>query len=331
MNMSSPHYGLRALALLIIGCTITARAFSASANGEVVLSPGSVTASGIVVTALAPAQYSPQVQGVATVLDPQPLLVLAAQLQSTHATAVAAAAQAHATAAEAKRLRTLYRDADNAALRDVQTAEANAAAAYAQKVTADTAADAALAGARAQWGAALTALAQRGPQALRGYAESRAALLSVALPSEVTSPARVIHVQSNDKASATATLIGPSPRADAIVQGPTFFYRAEGAGLRSGQRLTVAVTVGTTVRRGIIVPVAAVLWYAGQPWAYLETAAGHYQRHPLAENARTPSGWFQSAGFRAGERVVVRGGELLLSQEQQPPPGAQPAGDGDSD
>jgi hypothetical protein len=39
-----------------------------------------------------------------------------------------------------------------------------------------------------------------------------------------------------------------------------------------------------------------------------------------------------SEGLRRGQRVVVRGAELLLSQELKPPPGARPAmGDDDDD
>ena len=98
-----------------------------------------------------------------------------------------------------------------------------------------------------------------------------------------------------------------------------------------GQRLSASVPLGGAAQTGVTVPAAAVIWYAGQPWAYVETAAGHYQRRPLSVDARNASGWFEANGFHAGERVVVRGGELLISQELLPPPGVKPAGDGDGD
>jgi hypothetical protein len=91
------------------------------------------------------------------------------------------------------------------------------------------------------------------------------------------------------------------------------------------------VSLGSATQTGVTVPAAAVIWYAGQPWAYVETAVGHYQRRPLSVDARNASGWFEANGFRAGERVVVRGGELLLSQELLPPPGVKPAGGDDDD
>lgn len=330
MSMLSEWRGTGAAMLFALMLAIAAPARCATTEGTVTLTPAGEAASGISVAALVESHYAPQVQGIAAVLDPQPLLALAAQLQGARAAFDAAATQAHATAAEAQRLRGLYRHGENAALRDVQAAESAASAAQAKQVAATADYAAARSGTRAQWGATLTSLAERGPQALNDYAEGRVALLAVALPAGTPAPAtNTIRIQLNGGDTLPATLLGPSPRADAVVQGPTYFYRAAGAELRIGQRLTAAVPVGAAARSGVTVPEAAVLWYAGQPWAYVETSAGHFQRRPLAQDAYTTTGLFQSSGFHAGERVVVRGGELLLSQELLPPPGAKPAGDSD--
>ncbi|MDE3071809.1 MAG: hypothetical protein KGJ63_03630 [Pseudomonadota bacterium] len=304
----------------------------AAMTGTVTLTPASVHASGIAVVPLTPATQTAQVQGVATVLDPQPLLALAARLQRTHAAALAAEAAAEAADAQAKRSQALYRQDENTSLRDLQAAEAAAAAARAQRMTARADETAARSGARSQWGPVLARLAARGPQALRDYADGHAGLLEVVLPNGTRAPTGdSIRIGSPDGQPSTATLLGASPRADAIVQGPTFFYRTTAAGLRSGQRLSATVPLDSAVRRGVDVPAAAVIWYAGQPWAYVETAAGQFQRRPL-DQVRDAQGWFQARGFHAGEKVVVRGGELLLSQEMQPPPGAaQPAWDDDDD
>ncbi|MDE2147390.1 MAG: hypothetical protein KGJ24_11935, partial [Burkholderiales bacterium] len=177
------------------------------------------------------------------------------------------------------------------------------------------------------------ALAARGPQALDAYAQGRSALLSVVLPPGQAAPqGDAISLATPGGAPAAARLIGASPRADAVVQGATYLYRSDAAGLRIGERLDAQVPLGGSAQGGVTVPAAAVLWYAGQPWAYVETAPGRYLRRPLVLPVRDAGGWFVSAGFRPGQRVVVRGGELLLSQELLPPPSAQPpAGDGDGD
>lgn len=331
MSMNFKWRDARIAVLYLLPLVIAAPALGATAVTTVTLSSASVTASGVKAAPLVASRYAPQVQGIATVLDPQPLLALSAQLQGKRAALDAAVAQSHADTTEAQRLRELYRHGGNAALHDVQVAEAAASAAHAKQIAAAADYAAARSGARARWGTTLTALAARGVQALDDYADGRATLLAVVLPVGSKSPVvSTIRVQANGGETVPASLLGPSPRADAVVQGPTYFYRTVGVGLRIGQRLTATVPQGAPARRGVIVPDAAVIWYAGQPWVYVETTAGHFQRRPLAQTARTATGWFQASGFHAGERVVVRGGELLLSQELLPPAGTQPAG-GDDD
>ncbi|MHB1273142.1 MAG: efflux RND transporter periplasmic adaptor subunit [Rhodanobacter sp.] len=304
----------------------------AAMTGTVVLTPASVNASGIAVVPLTTATQTAQAQGIATVLDPQPLLALAANLQAMHARVLAADAAAKAAGAQAKRSQALYRQGENTSLRDMQAAQATATAAQAQRMMARAEQAAAHSGARSQWGPVLARLTARGPQALHDYADGHASLLEVVLPNGTRAPTgNSIQVWSTDGQRSTATLLSASPRADAVVQGPTFFYRTTAAGLRSGQRLSATVPLDSAVRQGVNVPTAAVIWYAGQPWVYVETAAGQFQRRPL-DQVRDAQGWFQARGFHAGEKVVVRGGELLLSQEMQPPPGAaKPTGDGDDD
>lgn len=320
--------GLCACALAVL--TSPVRATSAT-EGVVILTPASVSASGIATAPLRASQQASQLQATATVLDIQPLLALAAQLQSSQANVMAATTVAKAAAAEAKRSHTLYQQNENTSLREVQAADATAAQAQAQQITTGAQAAAARSSAQVQWGKSLAALAARGPQALNEFAEGRAALLAVVLPSGSAAPITdTVRLSIPSDAPVLAHLIGPSPHADAVVQGPTFFYRAEGNSLRVGQRITAAVPLSTTPLAGIAVPDTAVLWYAGQPWVYIETAAGHYVRRPLSQDTRDATGWFQTSGFHAGERVVVRGGELLLSQELKPPANAAPVvGDGD--
>ncbi|TAM92882.1 MAG: hypothetical protein EPN40_13945 [Rhodanobacteraceae bacterium] len=316
-------------ACMLVALTVPLHAATAI-EGTVILTPASVVASGIATAPLRASQLASQLQATATVLDTQPLLALAAQLQSTQANATAAATAAKAAMAEAKRSHALYQQDENTSLREVQAADATAAQAQAQQIAAGAQAAAARSSALLQWGKSLAVLAEQGPHALDEFADGRAALLAVVLPSGSAAPITdTIRLSIPPDASVSARLIGPSPRADAVVQGPTFFYRAEGNSLRVGQRLTVAVPLSTTPLAGVTVPDTAVLWYAGQPWAYIETAVGHYARRSLAQGERDATGWFQTSGFHAGEHVVVRGGELLLSQELKPPPSAAPVGDGD--
>ncbi len=336
--MRSPTERFRAALIGFSAFTLAAlsaplRAATATAiEGTVILTTASVVASGVTTAPLRASQMASQLQATATVLDTQTLLALAVRLQSTQANAAAAAFAAKAATAEAKRSHTLYQQDENSSLREVQAADATAAQMQAQQIAADALAAETRSRAQLQWGQSLASLAARGPKALNEFADGRAALLAVVLPFGSTMPVTdTIRLSTGSGSSVPARLIGPSPHADAIVQGPTFLYRAESNGLRVGQRLTAAVPLSATSRAGVTVPDTAVLWYAGQPWAYIETTTGNFVRRPLVQGERDATGWFQTSGFHAGENVVVRGGELLLSQELKPPPGAAPSGDDDDD
>ncbi|TAN02465.1 MAG: hypothetical protein EPN36_16930 [Rhodanobacteraceae bacterium] len=325
-----PIRALAVLGVLLVGIVTIAPACADSTNDVVTLSAEKISASGIEVETLPKARYTPQSEGIVTVLDPQPLVALSAQLAAARASAAAAAKSVKASEAEARRANDLYRHGGNAALREVQSADAAAATARAQQVAAASAYAAKSVDARSRWGAVLTALAERGPQALANYAEGRVALLELAMPlgSANTAP-HEIQVRLPNGPSLSAQLLGPSPHAGAVLPGPTFFYRSDDGHLRTGWRLSASVPTNASVQSGVVVPASAVIWYAGQSWVYAESSPGHFRRRPVAVDARDGAGWFQAQGFRVGERVVTHGGELLLSQELLPPPGTQPASSDD--
>ncbi|MBU6297091.1 MAG: hypothetical protein KJS68_02505 [Alphaproteobacteria bacterium] len=312
----------------MIGGLATQQAFAAS----VILSSQQVKSSGIATVPLRATTYRAQVEGIATVVDPQALTALAAQLATARAAVEAAKEAVMSTAAQAKRLQTLYHNGKLISESDEQVAIAAAAAAKAQDVSAIATNASARANAVAVWGPALARSAEQGPDAFVKYADGQRALFVIALPIGTSdTPAKDVEVILPDGQTHTASLIGPSPRADTVVQGPTYYYSAAGDGLRSGQRFAAAVAVGTANATGVVIPDAAVLWYAGEPWVYVETAPGQFTRRLISTDARDAKGWFQARGFKAGERIVVHGGELLLSQELKPPPSAAPAGDEDDD
>ncbi|TAL77026.1 MAG: hypothetical protein EPN75_13505 [Beijerinckiaceae bacterium] len=299
-------------------------------GASVVLSPQQAKTNGIAMAPLQAVTYRAHVEGIAMVVDPQALTALAAQLATARATVDASNEEVMATAAQAKRQQTLYRNGKFVSERDEQAAVAAAAAAKAQSVTAIATESSARASARASWGAALAALAEHGPDAFADYADGRRALLAVALPiGTAATPAHDIEVLLPDGQTLAASLIGPSPHADAVVQGPAYFYSAAGDSLRSGQRFAAIVPIGAANATGVVIPDPAMLWYAGEPWVYVEATPGHFTRRLISTGARDVKGWFQATGFRGGERVVIRGSELLLSQELKPPPSATPAGDDD--
>ena len=296
------------------------------------LSTQQLQAQGILLAPLEPATQTPAIEGIASVRDPAPLLATAADLASARAQAHAAAATAAAARSQSARLAALGPHG-YVAQNEVQTSAAQATAAEAQHAAAMAQLGALQAAARARWGEALALLAARGTSALADYAQGRATLVELALPPGTEAPpAARIMLQPASGEPLPGRLLDPSPQADLVVQGPTYFYRVAGGSLRAGQRITAHMPLPQPAHAGVRVPADAVLWYAGQPWVYAETAPGHFERVPLPADSRDAQGWFVSGGLRKGQRVVVRGAELLLSQELKPPPGARAAtGDDDDD
>lgn len=321
---------------LLGGATIASLCVAANVSARqqmttVSLPVSAQAAQGVELAALQPADAGDLADAVASVRDVAPLLATAANLASVQAQVRADAAAAAAARAEAARLQALL-GKGYVALRDVQSANATAVAAQATH-TADIARFAALrADARAQWGEELAAQAARGPAALADYADGRASLIELALPDEPDlTPAAQITVHGPTVGSVEARLLGAAPSTDAVVQGASWFYRADAGGLRSGQRLAVRMALGANHASAVQVPREAVIWYAGQPWVYVEQAPGQFQRIPLPARMRGEGGWIVDGALHAGQRVVVRGGELLLTQELKPPPGTAPAGGDDDD
>jgi hypothetical protein len=69
---------------------------------------------------------------------------------------------------------------------------------------------------------------------------------------------------------------------------------------------------------GLLIPANAVVWYGGQPWAYVRTAPDRFTRRILPSASEVDHGFIVPGGFRADDEVVVRGAQLLLSEELQP-------------
>jgi hypothetical protein len=66
---------------------------------------------------------------------------------------------------------------------------------------------------------------------------------------------------------------------------------------------------------GALVPDGAVVQWEGLAWAYLQRAPGRFERVRVPTDRPAPGGWLVGAPLAAGDSVVVRGAEELLSEE----------------
>ena len=288
--------------------------------------------SGILTELLSAVSYQPETVTYGSVLDLQPLIDLRVRYFSALADASMAQTMVAASRQEYERNRLLYQDNQNVSLK---TYQATQAAYLSDQVKADTAAVNAKsiqAGVRQQFGATLGrwALDSRSTEFAR-LVNRKEVLLRVTLPLDDGSkaPAR-IQMVANDSRRLQAYLVSPSPQSDPAIQGSAFIYRAA-APIATGTSIVAYLPTARQTTRGTFIPVGAVVWYGGQPWAYVQINPDRFGRYPIAQKSPMHGGFFVAQGFKPGERVVVSGAQLLLSEELRPQAGSSGSKDPEGD
>ena len=291
-------------------------------NGHtyVAMDAATQTRSGIVVAPLAPsgsAAASLTSQGFGSVVDLQELLDLQNDYVTQQANAEKGRAELEKNRREYERLRIL--NADNKNVSDKMLEEARAAyeTSRANIEAANTSAAIALTKARQRWGAEIGGLVAS-PGGLARFAPLRDVVVQVSLPPEgPQSLPREITVRSPAGATTTARFLSISPRSDPKTQGRSVYYVApslEGA-FAPGMNLDVLLpSVRATSAPGVFVPNSAVVWSQGTSFIYVEARPTRFERAALTLSTPAPGGWIVST-LTPGTRAVVRGAQLLLSEE----------------
>lgn len=289
-----------------------------------------------------------------TVLDPRPLPALQAEARRLDAARREAEALVAASRAEARRLRGLHADEQQVSAQAVEAAEARAAVDAARRAAAVAAQSAQAESVRAAWGPVvggwvLAADGSPGAGLLRRIGRGEEVLMRAPWPNDRPWPEggrlvwwlpRPAGPADGPRPEQSAELIGPAPAAAAGETAPglrPLLVRAPGAGLSPGLQLSGRAVLQGEAEAGAWVPASALVWHAGQAWVYAvqpgdgpaepgEEAASapaadvlSFRRVPVAAARREPGvggRWFLP-GFAAGTVVVVRGAQVLLSEEQK--------------
>lgn len=176
------------------------------------------------------------------------------------------------------------------------------------------------ANAKLKWGSSLAkaALSNQPSSVFKNLLSRKNMLIQVSLPFNVPEPKMgdVVKISPlNGKQLIKAEYISVATQADSNGAGKTFYFVAPARDLRLGMRVTVEASANKgTVNNGIIIPSSAVVWYAGTPWAYFKEGDDQFIRKPIMADKEVDAGWFNT-GFDAESEVVVRGAQLLLSEE----------------
>lgn len=275
---------------------------------------------GIEVLNLNETQFFPEARAFVKVVDLRPLLAL----QSRHNQALSALNVAkvaeHAAAQEMKRLISLTKGAGSVAAKNVNYAEASwhGAKAKLQGLRFDVKAihDETI----QSWGDEISTwvLSANSKQWQRLLAHQDSLLL-VTLPvglslAEDVSFIRVARDNDREKAR-KAYFVSLAVIGGQAIQGESYFFKTANNKLRSGMRLDAWIPQGNDALNGVFIPKKAMVWYAGQPWMYVQVEDDLYQRRSLQSGLMAAGGRFMQQDINAGESVVIRGAQMLLSEE----------------
>ena len=154
----------------------------------------------------------------------------------------------------------------------------------------------------------------------RSLALLEAALVRVDLPVGESLPvpaakARLL-VPADETEVFEADFVGPATNVDPEFQGQAFLYlsRQTGRRLVPGANLTAVLELPGEPSTGVLVPRAAVVRAEGRGWVFVQTGDDTFARREVALTRPTSDGWFVAEGLKPGERVVVTGAQVLLSE-----------------
>lgn len=283
--------------------------------------------SGIRTELLSSSSHQAEVTAYGTVLDLQPLIDLHSRYIAASAAVDAARATASASRQEYQRNRALYQDNQNISLKTYQAAQAI----YLPDQTRLTVAVLNLQSIKGS-------VHQLAGETLGGWVldshsveferllKRQEVLLRVTLPfgDSIQTPDK-IQIAPNNTRRLSAYLVSSAPQSDPKIQGNAFIYRTAEQ-IASGTHIAAYMPISSHAEQGVLIPANAIVWYGGQPWAYVQVGADRFARHSVSQHVPMDNGFFVTEGIKAGERVVISGAQLLLSEELLPQPGASNSG-----
>lgn len=170
------------------------------------------------------------------------------------------------------------------------------------------------------WGRQLTSWALDGGSDVFEHLVSREqVLLLISLRAGDTLPERddAIYVGRNGDREryVRADLVSAAPATDPAFQGETWYFRADAGQLRTGMHVDAAIPAGADATSGVNVPLGAIVWQGGAPCVYVQLDDERFVRRVLPAYREAGASWFVSGVLQPGDRVVVTGAQMLLSEE----------------
>jgi hypothetical protein len=147
---------------------------------------------------------------------------------------------------------------------------------------------------------------------------SRSLLRLDFLDSVKSTPRNIRVIPLRGGAETNADRVWQAPTGNPAMPGVSYLGLIQaGPGLRAGDRARV-VADNPDAADGVIIPSGALVVYEGKSWCYVETERNKYERKVVSLDAPVGDGFLVRSGFEPGMRVVVKGASVLLAREAIP-------------
>lgn len=112
----------------------------------------------------------------------------------------------------------------------------------------------------------------------------------------------------------TARYIGDAPNVELGTGGIDKFFITNSK-IPAGTRVVASLSANLEDTAGVFIPDEAVIWHSGKPWVFKKFSDGIFARVEIEAIVDLGTGWFEVEVLVPGDKIVVSGAQLLLSEE----------------
>lgn len=112
----------------------------------------------------------------------------------------------------------------------------------------------------------------------------------------------------------TGHYIGDAPNVKLGTGGIDKFFITNSK-IPAGTRVVASLSASLKDTAGVFIPDEAVIWHSGKPWVFKQLSDGVFVRVEIEAIVDLGTGWFEIKALVPGDKVVVSGAQLLLSEE----------------
>ena len=300
----------------------------------VTVSVESQNAAGIMAETLRPGLYQNRVTAYGEVLSPEGLVSSYKNYISARSLVEKAGAQLKASEKEYARLKVLNADAKNVSDRQLQAAAAMLASDEADEAGALGALRSAKNVIGINWGTTLLKWVLGYTASLQRVIEAKDALVQLTLPSasSLTDIPAQVRIEPPSGGLVPARFVSRAVSTAPNIQGISFIYVAPALSGRLVPGMNVTAQMPSAgAQNGFFVPASAVVWMQDMAWVYVKESRTGFSRVELPTTTPISNGYFVTGVFSAGDRIVIKGAQALLSAESTLKSAGGGGGEGDDD